>query len=251
MKRKCHVNNVLFTFPTAVSRNPAAGALPLVPALRRREATLPVNGCSGQNTVAGPSSNCALLPSHDATHSGDTTVVNTSLAFSDEDLSNITEEGSRLLQGILVHSDCSTVDFLPLYMEDRDPLAVDDPVRDLDAMHPRHSLQRSGWLQMRDVTVSPSGSTLALTVLPSRVGKRPRPVDDVDGVATPPPKKWLDKRGRLLTPDVSWTLNTSKHATISRDTPFDGLAETVARSTPVTRKNHAKPSKGCKTKRGH
>ncbi|KAJ7623998.1 hypothetical protein B0H17DRAFT_1151447 [Mycena rosella] len=188
MKRKCHVNNVLFTFPTAVSRNPAAGALPLVPALRRREATLPVNGCSGQNTVAGPSSNCALLPSHDATHSGDTTVVNTSLAFSDEDLSNITEEGSRLLQGILVHSDCSTVDFLPLYMEDRDPLAVDDP--------------------------------------------RPRPVDDVDGVATPSPKKWLDKRGRLLTPDSRYTFRRPR--------------ETVARSTPVTRKNHAKPRKAAK-----
>ncbi|KAJ7671096.1 hypothetical protein B0H17DRAFT_1085485 [Mycena rosella] len=114
----------------------------------------------------------------------------------------------------------------------RDPLAADDPVRDLDAMHPRHSLRRSGRLRTRDAT-------------------RPRPVDDVNGAATPPPRKWLDKRGRLLTPDGSWTLNTSEHATIRRDTPLDALTQTVACSTPATRTSHAKPSKGCKTKRGH
>ncbi|KAJ7688167.1 hypothetical protein B0H17DRAFT_1135817 [Mycena rosella] len=96
-------------------------SVPLLPAregevLRRRDATLPVD-----------------FPGSDAAFAAGAAVgpCNTPNFFSSNHHDGIESVGgtireSHSLQGEVLHSDYSTVDLLPLYLVDRDPLAVDD-----------------------------------------------------------------------------------------------------------------------------
>ncbi|KAJ7688165.1 hypothetical protein B0H17DRAFT_1135815 [Mycena rosella] len=208
-------------------------SVPLLPAregevLRRRDATLPVDfpgsdAAFAAGAAVGPCNTSILLSSNhrDGMDSvGGTTDVATgaevfrrcsstlTVDFPEAGpvvyIANTFQEGDRLLSGEVLHSDCSTVDLLPLYLADRDPLAADDPTTDMDAMHPRHALlpsRRSARIRGLASAEAQRNLTLCSTPMPA---KRPRPPQDADTISTPPTKKWLDSRGQLVTPEASW-----------------------------------------------
>ncbi|KAJ7694364.1 hypothetical protein B0H17DRAFT_1132005 [Mycena rosella] len=129
------------------------------------------------------------------------------------------QEGDPLLShGEVFHNDCSTVDLLPLYLVDRDPLAADDPTTEMDAMHPRHALlpsRRSARFRGLASAEAQCNATPHLTPISSQ-----------------PTKKWLDSHGQLMRPEGGWSTTLSAHI-------------------PASRASHSKLSKGCKTKCGY
>ncbi|KAJ7673576.1 hypothetical protein B0H17DRAFT_1140796 [Mycena rosella] len=167
-------------------------------------------------------------------------------------LTSTFQEGDHLLSGEVLHSDRSTVELLPLYLadRDRDPLAADDPTTDMDAMHPRHTWlpsRRSARILGPASTEAQRNATLHSTAMPPT---RPRLPQDTDTISTRPTKKWLDSHGQLVRPEGGWSIETTTHAIIGRDSIFGADSTALSARVPTSRAGHSKPSKGCKTKCG-
>ncbi|KAJ7783111.1 hypothetical protein B0H16DRAFT_1357669 [Mycena metata] len=143
----------------------------------------------------------------------------------------------------LIRAACDTQDLLPLYLAGQDPDAADNPVKDLDALHPRHRLQAYGPRNPRrsarfqhPMEDSALGSKRRRTPSPIRSVRKKVPKQSSED------KKWFTPDGALRIPSHEWQ-------TIPK--PYSQLADSDNSSTVTNQSTTKKNRRSKKSKQGH